>query len=200
MPPSPRRPATGTVATAAAVLLATLLCGGCSSPGHGGSAAHGAPARTPVAAVPAARPAGLQDLAAALGCTPEITVDAEELREGACGAGQESFRMATFAADQGQRAWLDEAMMYGGTYLVGTRWVVTGPSTEALTAVQGRLGGTLATGFAHGSAPGPEHGAGHGGAPASPSPSAPASPSAPSAPSAPHGADGMTGHGSAPSG
>ncbi|MET9960706.1 hypothetical protein ABZ128_16925 [Streptomyces sp. NPDC006326] len=160
------------MATAAAVLLATLVCGGCASSGHGdgrGHGGHGTPASQ--AAAPAARPAGLQDLAAALGCTPEITVDAEELREGACGTGQEAFRMATFAADQGQRAWLDEAMMYGGTYLVGTRWVVTGPSAQALSAVQGRLGGTLATGSTHGA----EHGADHGSPPASPAASPPGS-------------------------
>lgn len=57
--------------------------------------------------------------------------------------------MVTFAADEGMRSWLTEARMYGGTYLVGSRWVVTTPSADALTALRGRIGGALETGSAH---------------------------------------------------
>ncbi len=152
MPPTPRHLAAGTV-----LPVVLLLCGGCA--GHGAAAPHGpdpAPAST-------ARPASFQEIAGALGCTPEITVDAEEVREGACGAGPGAYRMATFTTEEGRTAWLTEARNYGGTYLVGPTWVVTAASAEALAPVRDRLGGTIESGADHGSA---DHGSGdHGSSP-----------------------------------
>ncbi|MGI5446494.1 hypothetical protein ACQEVM_12160 [Streptomyces sp. CA-243310] len=163
-----------------AVLIASMMCGGCAGQGKAGAAdarpagaATAAVSSTPTAPAPSAtpatpapsstaRPASLDQIAAALDCRPEITVDAEELKEGACGAGKEGFRMATFAADQGQRAWLDESRMYGGVYLVGERWVVTAASAEALAPLRERLGGTVETGSGHGASHGTEHGASQG--------------------------------------
>ncbi|MER7461569.1 hypothetical protein [Streptomyces sp. NPDC097981] len=142
MPRSPR--------IAAAVLLATLLCGGCAARVAAGPQG---PAPSPSAPASSARPAPLQQIADALGCTPEITVDADELREGACGAGQEGFRMATFTSEQGRQTWLTEAQMYGGTYLVGPDWVITAASAEALAPAHTRLGGTIQTVAGHGSSP-----------------------------------------------
>ncbi|WP_277436791.1 hypothetical protein [Streptomyces sp. SPB162] len=104
--------------------------------------------------VPApAGPASIQQIAAVLGCKAEIGVVATELRQGSCKTDQGEFRMLTFAADSGQRAWLTEAQAYGGIYLVGTRWIVTAQSREALTGLRATLGGTIQA---------PEHG-GHGG-------------------------------------
>ncbi|MEV6578952.1 hypothetical protein AB0M92_12430 [Streptomyces sp. NPDC051582] len=147
----PRSPRPAASVAAAAVLLATLLCGGCAArvaagqrPADGSSAP--APAST-------ARPAPLQEIGAALGCTPETTVDAEELREGACGSGQEGFRMATFTSEQGRQTWLNEAQMYGGTYLVGPTWVITAASAEALAGAHTRLGGNIETVSGHGGSP-----------------------------------------------
>ncbi|MEU9799287.1 hypothetical protein [Streptomyces sp. NPDC051000] len=177
MPASPRITARHLV-PCVAVLIASMMCGGCAGQGnertgatdaHPAGAAHPAASPTPSAPAPSAtpapsstaRPASLDQIAAALDCRPEITVDAEELREGACGAGKDGFRMATFAADQGQRAWLDESRMYGGVYLVGERWVVTAASAEALAPLRERLGGTVETGTGHGGA---SHDAGNGAA------------------------------------
>lgn len=81
------------------------------------------------------------------------------MRQGGCQAGQAVYRMVTFATEQGLRAWLTEARIYGGVYLVGDRWVVTTPSEEALTALRGRLGGSLETGDTHGGAHGGTAGA-----------------------------------------
>ncbi|MFD5885647.1 hypothetical protein ACFWHQ_06605 [Streptomyces sp. NPDC060334] len=164
-----------------AVLIASMMCGGCAGQGkaragvtdaHPAGASTAAASSTPTAppsatpATPApsstARPASLDQIAAALDCRPEITVDAEELKEGACGTGKEGFRMATFAADQGQRAWLDESRVYGGVYLVGERWVVTAASAEALAPLRERLGGTVETGSGHGASHGTEHDASQG--------------------------------------
>ncbi|MFD7626971.1 hypothetical protein ACFV7Q_13220 [Streptomyces sp. NPDC059851] len=153
---------------ACAVLPVLLLCGGCAGGGtavpQGSGPAAGA--STAPSASPAARPDSFQDIAAVLGCTPEITVDAEEIREGACGTGPQAYRMATFSTEEGRSAWLTEARVYGGTYLVGPRWVVTAATPEALGPLRDRLGGTLESGAAHGagSTPGPAESPGQGSA------------------------------------
>ncbi|MFF4325083.1 hypothetical protein ACFYZT_01030 [Streptomyces sp. NPDC001591] len=145
MLPSGRRRARRAFAPAA-VLCAALTAGACSAaPAHPGSAhaAHAA-ARTEGAA-----PATVEQLAAAVGCTAELVTQAEELRQGACQTGQGAYRMTTFAAEEGLRSWLAEAEPYGGFYLVGDRWVVTGPSADALAGPREHLGGRVETGAAH---------------------------------------------------
>lgn len=144
MPPSQARPLrlvrrTAVVTVAAA--CAALLTGGCET---GRPAAHGERARESRAPT-----ASIEEIAAAVGCTAHVDVEAEELREGGCRTGQGAYRMVTFAADEGLRSWLAEARTYGGTYLVGSRWVVTAPSADALTALRGRIGGALETGSSH---------------------------------------------------
>lgn len=131
----------------AAVCVTALLCGGCSSK----AAAQHTSAEAPATAA-AAPGTSLEQIATAIGCTAEVNVEVEELRQGGCQAGQVVYRMVTFTAEQGLRSWLTEARMYGGLYLVGDRWVVTAPSEEALTTLRGRLGGSLETGDTHGGA------------------------------------------------
>ncbi|MGW7334184.1 hypothetical protein ACWGIU_37420 [Streptomyces sp. NPDC054840] len=144
----------------AAVCVAALLCGGCSSK----AAAHHTSAEASQTAS-AAPGTSLEQIATAIGCTAEVNVEAEELRQGGCQAGQVVYRMVTFAAEEGLRSWLTEARMYGGLYLVGDRWVVTAPAEEALTALRGRLGGSLETGDTHGGTPGATPGETPGGTP-----------------------------------
>lgn len=127
------------LAAVAAVCATVLLCGGCAGEadeagGAGAAAAH----RT-----------SLEEIATAIGCTAEVSVEAEELRQGGCETGQGPYRMVTFAAEEGLRSWLTESRMYGGTYLVGDRWVVTAQTADALATVRGRLGGSLETGSTH---------------------------------------------------
>ncbi|MFD4245985.1 hypothetical protein ACFWP3_30985 [Streptomyces sp. NPDC058525] len=144
-PPSTTRPHRR-VPRAAALAVAAV----CAVPATGGCA--GSPAPHHGARAQESRPpsASIEEIAAAVGCTAHVDVQAEELREGGCQTGEGAFRMVTFAADEGQRSWLTEARMYGGTYLVGSRWVVTAPSADALTALRGRIGGDLESGAAHG--------------------------------------------------
>ncbi|WP_329376816.1 hypothetical protein OG625_04835 [Streptomyces sp. NBC_01351] len=123
-------------AVAAAACGALLCVGGCAAPG---------PARAP-----ATRSVSIEEIASAIGCTAEVSVEAEELRQGGCETGQGAYRMATFAADEGLRSWLAEARVYGGSYLVGNRWVVTTRETGALSSLRDRLGGSLDTGTPHG--------------------------------------------------
>ncbi|MGW1773840.1 hypothetical protein [Streptomyces sp. NPDC002104] len=145
-------------ATRAVVLFAALLCAaGCTAgTGSAGTGSTGTDSGTGGgrAAPPPPAPESLDRIAAALGCSPEVTVDAQELREGACAVGAQAFRLATFSTAQGRAAWLTESRQYGGTYLVGERWIITAPSADALTPARARLGGTLDTAPAH------THGAG----------------------------------------
>ncbi|MEU9145545.1 hypothetical protein [Streptomyces sp. NPDC048349] len=136
----PHRRVPRAAALAFAAVCAVLPTGGCA----GSPAAHGA--RAQAGRAPSA---SIEEIAAAVGCTAQVDVQAEELREGGCQTGQVAYRMVTFAADEGLRSWLAEARAYGGTYLVGSRWVVTAPSADALAALQGRIGGALETGSAH---------------------------------------------------
>lgn len=101
--------------------------------GHsGGSATSGAP-RT------------LEDLAAKTDCTKlEIQGRALDMRQGACKTSKGQFTITTFSTDKGAQEWLSEAQAYGGTYLIGVRWIIVGTPT-AVASFQGDLGGKLET-------------------------------------------------------
>ncbi|AQT75488.1 hypothetical protein [Streptomyces sp. fd1-xmd] len=190
--PAPRiRPS---LAAVAAACVTVLLGGGCA-----GQTAT--PTSAKAEAEAAAPGTSLEEIASAIGCTAEVSVEADELRQGGCETGQGAYRMATFAAQKGLRAWLDEARAYGGVYLVGDRWVVTTRSADALNALRERLGGAVETGTAHeGPSSGHTSPSGHTGpsAPAAPSGSTPASGDA--APSAPAGSSEHSGHSTPPEG
>ncbi|MCX5402576.1 hypothetical protein OHA37_01585 [Streptomyces sp. NBC_00335] len=133
----------------AIALLATLLCVGCTAGAGGTGGAGSAGGAGGRAAPPPPAPEQLDRIAAALGCVPEVTVDAQEVREGACAVDAQAFRLATFSTAQGRSAWLAESRQYGGTYLVGERWIITAPSADALAPARARLGGTLESAPAH---------------------------------------------------
>ncbi|MFC9294804.1 hypothetical protein ACFTWH_23795 [Streptomyces sp. NPDC057011] len=141
MPRSPVR-SVRRILTIVAVCATALPVAGCA--GH------------PAAAPPPSASASIEEIAAAVGCTAEVSVQADELRQGGCSTAQGAFRMLTFAGAEGQRSWLAEARTYGGSYLVGDRWVVTAQPPEALTALHARLGGSLESPSGHSG-----HGAAH---------------------------------------
>ena len=76
------------------------------------------------------------------GCEAEIRIEADELREGLCDSEQADYRITTFPAEKYKEAWLDAASVYGGTYLVGPRWVVS-TKAEHLDQARDKLGGTI---------------------------------------------------------
>lgn len=123
-------------ALAASVAALALPVSGCA-----GRDAPQAPVR--------ARPSTVERLAAAAGCAPAIETDTSGLREGTCLTGRGSYVMATFHSTSAMRAWLAESQAYGGSYLVGERWVVAGPPV-ALRPVQQRMGGELQADARHG--------------------------------------------------
>ncbi|MET7535718.1 hypothetical protein ACWGDS_36520 [Streptomyces sp. NPDC055059] len=98
--------------------------------------------------VPKTATGSLEQLAARAKCRPDIQTDADELRQATCGDGADRYILATFATDRGQAEWLDQADDYGGTYLIGRRWIAVG-GDKAVTALRGRLGGTVETSSSH---------------------------------------------------
>ncbi|MGW1022312.1 hypothetical protein ACWD4J_01155 [Streptomyces sp. NPDC002577] len=120
---------------AAAAAVALLALTGCSGSGD----ADGAPK---------AATGSLEHLAGEVGCKPDIQTDADELRQAICRNSDGRFVLATFATDRGQREWLNQAKDYGGSYLVGRKWVAVG-EPKVVTALRGRLGGTVETGASH---------------------------------------------------
>jgi hypothetical protein len=125
---------------AVAALLALTGCGG-------GSDGKGAAAKE---TVPPTATGSLEDLAAEVKCKPSIQTDADEIRQGVCAISTGKFILATFATDRGQREWLNGAKDYGGSYLVGAKWVAVGDQ-KMVTSLRGRLGGTLEEGASHAS-------------------------------------------------
>ncbi|MFB9252007.1 hypothetical protein ACFFWE_27535 [Sphaerisporangium melleum] len=95
----------------------------------------------------AGAPVTLEEIAARTGCTaPQMQVDADELRQGVCKTGRGQYSVTTFATEAGKRDWLDDALPYGGAYLVGARWIVLGNTPQMLEPFRETLGGTITTG------------------------------------------------------
>ncbi|MFD9868005.1 hypothetical protein ACFXI8_29735 [Streptomyces niveus] len=95
----------------------------------------------------------LEQLAEQAECDPNVQTDAEELRQANCRTDDGRYILTTFATDRGLREWINEANDYGGSYLVGRKWVVSGDA-KVVETLRGRLGGSVETA--------PEHHAGSG--------------------------------------
>jgi outer membrane murein-binding lipoprotein Lpp len=117
--------------TTAAVLAATVLVSGCGRD-----------------EAPQEATGTLEQIAAKADCAPDIQTDAAELRQAQCATDDGKWILLTFATDRGQREWINQAKDYGGSYLVGRKWVAAGDA-GAVTALRGRLGGTVETAAPH---------------------------------------------------
>ncbi|MFD7434036.1 hypothetical protein [Streptomyces sp. NPDC059861] len=121
------------------VLPLVTACGG----GADRAAGDGRPSQ--VSAAPAAgvvAPAKVEVIAGLTGCKAKIRVDADELRQGLCHTEKADYLITTFPEERFKQTWLDEASVYGGKYLVGSRWVVSA-KPEMLESFRARLGGTV---------------------------------------------------------
>ncbi|MFJ8884363.1 hypothetical protein ACIRJR_13265 [Streptomyces sp. NPDC102402] len=128
----------------AAVLAGSALltmCGVLTACG-GGADGDDQPADPPAAS------GTLEQIASKARCEPNLQTDAEEIRQANCATDEGRWILATFATDRGQREWLNEANDYGGSYLVGRKWVAAGDA-DVVAALRGRLGGTVETGSSH---------------------------------------------------
>ncbi|TDD83026.1 hypothetical protein [Actinomadura rubrisoli] len=104
-------------------------------------------------------PAGLDELAVRTGCALSGQRKAQELQQGNCKNSRGQYVLVSFTTDKGLNSWMEEAKPWGGTYLVGTRWVaVSTPAT--LQSLQKDLGGRVVSGETHGMGdmPGMKHG------------------------------------------
>jgi hypothetical protein len=104
-----------------------------------------------------AKPASLTELAKQTDCSVTGKRKVKDLEQGNCKTSQGRFVLLSFTTDQGMNAWLEEAKPWGGTYLVGARWVVVSQQ-KTLETFRKDLGGKIVQGDnGHGG-----HGSGHG--------------------------------------
>ncbi|QKV91150.1 hypothetical protein HUT19_04845 [Streptomyces sp. NA02950] len=150
---------------ATALCAALLFLSGCA----GNSTAHDATKHPREKAAPSAKefgkagkPAPLAGIADAIGCKAKVITEVDELRQGSCTSGKNRYTMLTFATEQGQHDWLSVSKDYGGTYLVGKRWSVTGLSTGSLSSLREKIGGDIEHGMSmsHGGSGGSHEGSG----------------------------------------
>ncbi|MFI9844889.1 hypothetical protein ACIHFD_48260 [Nonomuraea sp. NPDC051941] len=97
----------------------------------------------------------VEQLAAAIGCTAEITLKALDYRQGECTSDGIPYVFLDFVTVEGQREWLDYAEMYGGLYLVGDRWALSAKSTSFMQELSRKLGGKVEEHGPGGTAPSP---------------------------------------------
>lgn len=124
-----------------ALLPLTAACGG----GEDEASLEDGKSKSPAVSAPRARvvaPAKVEVIAGLTDCKVKIRVDADELREGICHTKDGDYLITTFPEEKYQRTWLDSISPYQGTYLVGTRWVVSA-QPEMLNRFRTRLGGEV---------------------------------------------------------
>lgn len=130
---------------ALAVSLAFLpLATACSGGDEDGASASVKPSE--ISAAPAAgvvAPAKVEVIASLTGCTAKIRIEADELRQGLCHTPKIDYLITTFPEEQYKQAWLESAAIYGGKYLVGSRWIVSAKEPEMLEQFRDKLGGTI---------------------------------------------------------
>ncbi|MFG2191270.1 hypothetical protein [Streptomyces sp. NPDC048639] len=114
--------------------------------------------------VPKTATGTVEQLAKKAECKPDIQVDAADLRQGMCDAGNKrKYVLATFKSNTGQQDWLSSAQAYGGSYLVGPKWVAAGDA-DVIGDLRGKLGGNVEKAPDHeGHGGGSEGGEDHGG-------------------------------------
>lgn len=109
--------------------LALLTAAGALTACGGGADGDDRPAVPPTAS------GTLEQIASKARCEPDLQTDAEEIRQANCTTDDGRYVLATFATDRGQREWINEANDYGGSYLVGRKWVAVGDA-EVVAALR----------------------------------------------------------------
>ena len=132
------------LAAAAVGTIAVLLAAAVVGPsGPGAEPRAGGSSR----AVPRAVPASLAELASATGCSGfAVEIEGKDYRRARCGESPGNrYWLLTFLTYGNAQDWLEGSRAYGGVYLVGVRWIITGPRS-VLESFQQKLGGTVQTG------------------------------------------------------
>lgn len=85
----------------------------------------------------------VEQLAAKLGCTATFRGPTKGFRQGNCTKDGESIVLLDFETAENQKLWLGDAIAFGGIYLVGDRWALSGVSKEYMESLSKTLGGTV---------------------------------------------------------
>ncbi|MFG1671436.1 hypothetical protein [Streptomyces sp. Y7] len=139
------------MAGAVVLLLTATACGGGDDEG---GAAQSGPSNVAATVPGVVAPAKVEVIADLTGCKVRIRTEADELREGVCRTKRGDYLITTFPEERLKLTWLDAAAVYGGKYLVGTRWVVSA-KPELLEQLRPQLGGKIQELQGVGPAPGP---------------------------------------------
>jgi hypothetical protein len=144
------------IATAGSLVLLLLAtaCGGGDDKGTAGTAAKSSPTNVSATVAGVVAPAKVEVIADLAGCKVKIRTEADELREGVCHSEKGDYLITTFPEEKLKLTWLDAAAVYGGKYLVGTRWVVSA-KPALLEKLRPQLGGKIQQLRGVGPAPGP---------------------------------------------
>jgi hypothetical protein len=129
---SPRLPGLAAVACA-------LVVAGCSVPAQTAPVAN-------TRSWPAPKPTKqytVEELAETVGCEPAFQGTTADFRQANCKVGKTDYLILDFSTEAGQQAWYDGAIPYGGSYLVGERWILTSSSEDAMIKLQDKLGGAI---------------------------------------------------------
>jgi hypothetical protein len=149
-----------TLVLAAALAAFTAGCGPGSSGddagggGHGGAGGHN---EVPVSVLPSkpSKPMTVLQLAGSLGCKPQLGGKFSDYRLASCEYKGKKMVFTDFDTDEGQSIFLENSKDYGGVYLVGDRWIVTGNSLAEISPLQDKFGGKIEQGEIHGPPPPP---------------------------------------------
>jgi hypothetical protein len=131
------------------VTAVCALAVGCGTPDDAGSPRNTTPQSTTSTPPPSPTPNvpakvyTVEEIAAAVGCTPEFQGKLLDYRRASCNTPTEDFILFDFQTADGQRAWLDTALVYGGVYLVGDRWLLTSRTRETMEQLSTTLGGVI---------------------------------------------------------
>ncbi|MFI1729019.1 hypothetical protein ACH40E_07235 [Streptomyces acidicola] len=146
-------------AAAVVGLVVLPLAAGCSGGDDAGTGDRASkPSKVPDAqAAAVVAPAKVEVIADLTGCKVKIRTEADELREGVCHTPEADYLITTFPEEKYKLTWLETASIYGGKYLVGPRWAVSG-KPKVLEPLRKKLGGTiqdLGAGFGTGASESP---------------------------------------------
>jgi hypothetical protein len=138
-------------------LAAGLFLGGCGGSSSSGGGKHGGDGHdeVPVSVLPSkpSKPMTVQQLAKGLGCEPELGGQYADYRLAWCEINGTKMVLTEFDTADGQNAWLKHSKDYGGVYLVGERWLVTGNTLAQISPLQDKFGGKIEQGDIHGPPP-----------------------------------------------
>lgn len=90
----------------------------------------------------AAAPANIEKIAELTDCDVSIRSRNKELSEGVCQTSLGDYLITTFPEEKYKRIWLDTASVYGGKYLVGPRWAISG-EPALLAKLRTKVGGSI---------------------------------------------------------